>query len=306
MHLIRGLHNLKNDSFSGSVVTIGNYDGVHLGHQKIISLLKKKSRELGLSSVVVIFEPQPEEFFTGDKSQRLTSMREKLVLLGRQGVDKVLLLPFNAHMAAIKAEDFVNKILVAALKVRYLVVGDDFVFGHGRHGNFRLLESLAMAGNFQVIQLPSFKSSGMRVSSSLIRCALAVGDFALAAKFLGRAYALSGRVIHGAQLGRSIGFPTANIYLRSRELPFIGVYLVKVHNLGPTPLFGLVNIGLRPTVSGKQKSFEVFILDFSADIYQKRITIEFIRKIREEIKFNSMAELQAQISQDLVIAKGLI
>lgn len=306
MHLIRGLYNLKNDSLSGSVATIGNYDGVHLGHQEIISLLKEKSRELGLPSVAVIFEPQPEEFFTGDKSQRLTSIREKIILLGQQGIDKVLLLPFNAHVAAISAEDFVIKVLIAALKVRYLVVGDDFVFGHGRCGNFSLLEKMAAEGKFQLTQMPSFKINGVRVSSSLIRMALACGDFVLAAKFLGRAYTVSGRVIHGAHLGRSIGFPTANIYLRSRELPFTGVYLVKVYDLGLKPLFGLVNIGLCPTVSGKQKSFEVFILDFSADIYRKRITIEFIKKIREELKFDSVAELQMQISRDLVIAKSLI
>ncbi len=305
MQLIRGLHNLKDELLRGSVVTIGNYDGVHLGHQEIISFVKRKSHELNLPSVVVIFEPQPEEFFTNDKSQRLTSIREKILLLGKYGIDKVLLLPFNAHFAAVTAEEFITEILVNSLQVRYLVVGDDFVFGHGRCGNFSLLEKQAAISKFQATEMPSFKIGGVRVSSSLIRAALATGDFSLAEKFLGRPYEVSGRVVHGTHLGRALGFPTANIYLRWRELPFTGVYLVKVHDLAQVSLLGLVNIGFRPTVSGKQKSFEVYILDFNSDIYHKRITVEFVKKIREEQKFNTLADLQSQIENDLLVARGL-
>lgn len=306
MKLIRGLHNLTTELIGGSVATIGNYDGVHLGHQEIIDFVKQKSCELKLPSVVVVFEPQPEEFFTGDKSQRLTSIREKILLLKQHGIDMVVLLPFNRHFAAITATQFIGKILVDSLQVRYLVVGDDFVFGHRREGDFSLLEQEAASGKFQVTKMSSFKIDGVRVSSSLIRMALSCANFALAAKFLGRAYGVSGKVVHGMHFGRSLGFPTANIYLRWRELPFTGVYLVRVYDLASQPLFGLVNIGFRPTVSGKQKSFEVYILNFSSDIYRKRITVEFLKKIRDEQKFESVAELKLQIEKDLVVARELL
>jgi riboflavin kinase / FMN adenylyltransferase len=306
MQLIRGLYNLKTELINGCVATIGNYDGVHLGHQEIIDFVKKKSLELRLPSVVVVFEPQPEEFFTGDKSQRLTSIREKIVLLEHYGIDKVLLLAFNAHLATISASQFIKKILVDSLQVRHLVVGDDFVFGHRCEGNFSLLEQEAANSRFHVTKMPSFKIDGVRVSSSLIRAALASGNFDLAAKFLGRIYGVSGRVVHGSHIGRGLGFPTANIYLRCRELPFTGVYLVKVYGLVGGPLSGMVNVGFRPTVSGKQKAFEVYILDFASNIYRRRVTVEFLKKIREEQKFGSLMELKLQIEKDLVTVRALL
>ena len=305
MQLVRGLHNVKSQFINGCVATIGNYDGVHLGHQEILNLVKKKSEELKLPSVVVIFEPQPEEFFTGGKSQRLSSLREKILLLRQQGVDKILLLPFNAHFTTITASQFIAEILVKVLHIRHLVIGDDFVFGHKRAGGFSLLQQEAVSGGFQVTMVDSFKIDGVRISSSLIRIALLQGNLDIATKFLGRPYRVSGIVVHGDQLGRNLGFPTANICLKWRELPLAGVYTVKVYDLTPIPLLGISNIGFRPTVSSRQRLFEVYILDFSSDIYGKRATVEFCKRVRDEQKFSSLAELQLQIKKDVVVAREL-
>src|SRR3990172_3561980 len=305
MQIIRGLHNLKSQFINGCIATIGNYDGIHLGHQKVLEIVKKKSAELKLQAVVVIFEPQPEEIFTGDRSMRLSSLREKIILLEHYGIDRVLVLPFNSRFADIAASRFITEILIDSIHVTHLVVGDDFVFGHRREGNFFLLKQAAIAGNFQVTEVPSFKIDGVRVSSSLIRVALLQGDLDTAAKFLGRPYNVYGRVVRGDRLGRSLGFPTANIHLKRRELPLEGVYMVKVYGLVQAPLIGVANIGFRPTISGKHKLFEVYILDFSADIYRKRITIEFCKKIRNEKRFDSLAELQLQIEEDVLLARKM-
>ena len=305
MQIIRGLHNLKSQFINGCIATIGNYDGVHLGHQKILEIVKKKSAELKLQAVVVIFEPQPEEIFTGDRSMRLTSLREKIILLEQYGIDRVLVLPFNSRFADIAASRFITEILIDSIHVTHLVVGDDFVFGHRREGDFFLLKQAAIAGNFQVTEVASFKIDGVRVSSSLIRVALLQGDLDTAAKFLGRPYNVYGRVVRGDRLGRSLGFPTANIHLKRRELPLEGVYMVKVYGLVQAPLIGVANIGFRPTISGEHKLFEVYILDFSADIYRKRITIEFCKKIRNEKRFDSLAELQLQIEEDVLLTRKM-
>ena len=305
MQIIRGLHNLKSQFINGCIATIGNYDGIHLGHQKVLEIVKKKSAELKLQAVVVIFEPQPEEIFTGDRSMRLSSLREKIILLEHHGIGRVLVLPFNSRFADIAASRFITEILVDSLHVSHLVVGDDFVFGHKREGDFSLLKQAAIAGNFQVTEVASFKIDGVRVSSSLIRVALLQGDLDIAAKFLGRPYTVCGRVVHGDRLGRSLGFPTANIHLKRRELPLEGVYMVKVYGLVQAPLIGVANIGFRPTISGEHKLFEVYILDFSADIYRKRITIEFCKKIRNEKRFDSLAELQLQIEEDVLLARKM-
>ena len=303
MQIIRGLHNLKTQFASGCVATIGNYDGVHLGHQKIIEIVKEKSAELKLPAVVVIFEPQPEEFFTGDRSMRLTSLHEKKFLLEKHGINRILVLPFNLRFADITASRFITEILLDSLHVSHLVVGDDFVFGYKREGNFSLLKQASITGNFQVTEVAAFKIDGVRVSSSLIRSALWQGNLDSAAKFLGRPYSICGRVVPGDHIGHKIGFPTANIHLKRRELPLMGIYAVKVYNLAQTPLFGLANIGFRPTILSKKKLLEVYILDFDANIYGKRIMLEFCKKIRDEKKFNSLAELKAQIEDDVTLAR---
>ncbi|MDR1057810.1 MAG: bifunctional riboflavin kinase/FAD synthetase [Coxiellaceae bacterium] len=306
MQLVRGLYNLGSDLISGCVATIGNYDGVHLGHQKILSYVKTKAIELKLKSVAIIFEPQPEEFFTRDRSLRLTSLREKFLLLKENGIDIVLLLPFNDHLASLTAKQFITVILVNKLRVKHIVIGDDFVFGHRRKGDYLLLNQEKERYGFQITQLPPSKIDGVRVSSSLIRTALIQGDLELATKFLGRPYRISGRIMHGDHRGRDLGFPTANIYLKRQESPLTGVYAVKIYDLTPNLLSGIANIGFRPTVAGKHKSYEVYIFNFSSDIYSKRVVIEFHKKIRDEQKFNSLIELQSQIKKDLEMAKSLL
>lgn len=305
MQLIRGLHNLKKQLFGGCVATIGNYDGVHLGHQEILNILKKKSVELKLPAMVVIFEPQPEEFFTQDKTMRLTSFREKILLLEQYKVDYVVILSFNSYLANIAASQFVAEILVNSLRVRCLVVGDDFVFGYKRAGGYSLLKQEAIVGGFQVIKIPSFKIEGVRVSSTLIRAALWHDELHIATKFLGRPYRVYGRVVHGNNIGSNLGFPTANIHLKQRELPLLGVYAVKVYDLAMTPLFGVTNIGFHPTISNENKVFEVYIFNFNANIYGKRVGIEFCKKIRNEQKFHSLVELKLQIKKDVAMARAM-
>ncbi|EKE00925.1 MAG: Riboflavin biosynthesis protein RibF [uncultured bacterium] len=306
MRLIRGLYNLNTKFANGCVATIGNYDGVHLGHQQILTHLKEKSEELKVPAVVIIFEPQPEEFFTGDKSLRLTSLREKMQLFFKYGIDAVLVLAFNPHLAGISATNFVEKILVAALHVRYLIIGDDFSFGHKREGDFAFLNRCASSLGLRIERVSSFKIEGMRVSSSFIRIALLQGNLKVATRFLGRPYRVSGRVIHGNSFGRDLGFPTANIHLARRELPLEGVYAVKIYGVEEKYLYGVANIGFCPTVSGKCKSFEVYIFNFNADIYGKRIAIEFCEKIRDEQKFGSIEELTLQIKKDIERTKEVL
>ncbi|CAL7964333.1 bifunctional riboflavin kinase/FMN adenylyltransferase [Gammaproteobacteria bacterium] len=305
MRLIRGLYDLKQIT-NGCVATVGNYDGVHLGHQQLLTRLKEKSKELKVPAVVIIFEPQPVEFFTGDKSLRLTSLREKILLFAQYEIDAVLILAFNAHFVGMTAKHFAEKILAGAMHVRYLVIGDDFSFGHNREGNFALLNQYAGALGLEVESMPAFKIEGVRVSSSFIRIALLQGTLKVATRFLGRPYRVTGRVVHGRQLGRDLGFPTANIHLVRRELPLEGVYVVKVYDSEKSPLFGVANIGFRPTVSGKDKSFEVYIFNFNANIYGKRIAIEFCEKIRDEQKFASLEELKLQIEKDVKTASLLL
>jgi riboflavin kinase/FMN adenylyltransferase len=305
IRLIRGLGNLRAEQFTnGCVATIGNYDGVHLGHQQIFQCLKKKSEELKVPAVVITFEPQPEEFFTGDRSLRLTSLREKISLFSEYKIDAVLVLAFNSHLASITAVQFIEKILVDDLHVRYLIIGDDFSFGHKCEGDFALLNQ-NVAG-MEVERIPAFKIEGLRVSSSFVRTALLQDNLKVATRFLGRPYRVSGRVVYGSHLGRDLGFPTANIHLVGRELPLEGVYAVKVYSDQKKPLFGVANIGFRPTVSGKDKSFEVYIFNFNSDIYGKRIAVEFLEKIRDERKFASLAELKSQIAADIKKASSLL
>ena len=294
MRLIRGLHNLKNKLTKGAVATIGNYDGVHIGHQQILSRLKQKSKELKIPSVVIIFEPQPEEFFTNNKSLRLTSLREKVYLFTKYDIDYTLVLSFNSHFSCMTADYFIQKVLIETINIKYLITGDDFSFGHNRSGDSSLLNKF-----LTVEKIPSFRIDGVRVSSSFIRTCLMQGNLKVAAEFLGRSYLISGRVIHGDHFGRKLGFPTANICLAGRDLPLEGVFCVNVYGLEKKPLLGVANIGFRPTVSGKFRSFEIHIINFNSNIYGKRIEIEFCDKIRDERKFASLEELKLQIKKDI-------
>ncbi|MCY1272799.1 Riboflavin biosynthesis protein RibF [compost metagenome] len=304
MQLLRGLHNLRPFS-GGCVATIGNFDGVHLGHQAILGRLHERSLELGVPSCVVIFEPQPREFFAPDAAPvRLTRLREKLELLREQGVDFVLCLPFNRRLRELSADEFVRQVLVDGLKVQHLEVGDDFRFGCDRSGDFAFLAVAGEAQGFSVEAATTVEIDGIRVSSSRIREVLAEGDLHTAGRLLGRPFSLSGRVLHGQKLGRTLGSPTANIQLKRRKAPLSGVFLVSTLVDGQR-CPGVANIGTRPSVKGDGRPhLEVHLLEFSGDLYGRHLDVTFHHKLRDEQRFASLEELKAAILADIAAARA--
>jgi len=297
------LHNLK-AKHQPCVATIGNFDGVHLGHQAVIGQLAEKGAAIGLPTTLITFEPQPPEYFMPEKAPaRLTSFREKFVTLQRYAIDQVLVLHFNASLANMEAEEFIRQILIEGLNVRHLVVGDDFRFGKDRKGDFALLEQAGREHDFSVVSMTSFRVDGERVSSTGIRSALAEGDFDRAERLLGRHYHMTGIVAHGDKRGRQWGFPTANIRMQRKVIPLRGVFAVEVFGLEHEPVFGVANLGTRPTIDGMRTLLEVHLFDFSDDIYGKRINVVFRHKIRDEVRFDSFDELKQQIGHDVVSAK---
>jgi riboflavin kinase/FMN adenylyltransferase len=289
----------------GSVATIGNFDGVHLGHRAVIEALAEAGQRLGLPTCVILFEPQPREYFgPEDAPPRLMRLREKLDRLAELPVDYVLLLRFNRSIADLPAEDFIERILVDKLGVKHLVVGDDFRFGQGRRGDFALLQDYGRRRGFAVADTPSVLVDGERVSSTLIREALALGDLDRAARLLGRPYLVCGRVIHGAKRGRMLGFPTANLLMRRKNVPVQGVFAVTMTGLAERPLPGIANVGLRPTVTGDRTVLlETLLFDFSGDIYGRLVEVIFHRKLRDEQRFPGLPELRAQIERDAEMAR---
>ncbi len=300
MELIRGLHNLR-PRHRGCVATIGAFDGVHHGHRAVLGHLLDKSRELKLPSVVVLFEPLPREYFAPAKAPaRLMSFREKFAALEALGVDRVLRIRFDEQLRTMSALDFIERIFVAGLGVRYIVVGDDLRFGHDREGDFWLMQAEGERFGYEAMHTATLGISGTRVSSTRIREALANADFALAEELLGRPYSITGKVVYGAQLGRTIGSPTANLELHRLRAPLSGVYLVQVDGLDGDALPGVANVGTRPTVDdGIRANLEVHLLDFDREIYGGTITVRFLEKLREEQKFDSLEALQEQIHRDL-------
>lgn len=298
MELIRGLHNLR-PRHHGCVATIGNFDGVHLGHQAVLGQLAEKAGELGLPTTVITFEPQPQEYFSqGDIPPRLTRLREKLKAMQRYSVNRVLCMPFNRKLAQMEAEAFIQQVLVDGLGVRYLVVGDDFCFGKGRRGDFAMLQRAGEKHGFEVVNMHTFEIEGDRVSSTRIREALQTGNLSLAEQLLGRPYRMSGRVAHGDKLGRTIGFPTANIFLHRKKTPVNGVFAVEMFGIEGEPLAGVANVGTRPTVGGTRALLEVHLFDFSAEIYGRHVHVDFLHRIRAEQRFESFDALKAQILRD--------
>lgn len=298
MDLIRGLHNLKATD-RGCVATIGNFDGVHLGHQAVLAQLAEKSAEKGLPTCVISFEPQSAEYFNPDSSPaRLTRLREKLIALKDFSVDKILCLAFNKTLSELTAEDFIKKILVNGLGIKYLVVGDDFRFGQDRAGNFDLLVKAGKAHGFQVAHTRTFDLEGERVSSTRVRQALEQGDLRQAEKLLGRPYSMSGKVAHGDKRGRTIGFPTANVFLHRKQTPLSGVFAVKMLGLESDSLQGVANIGTRPTVDGSRTLLEVHLFNFDQEIYGRHVQVEFVKKLRDETRFESFDDLKKQILID--------
>lgn len=303
MELIRGIHNLR-ARHHGCVLTIGNFDGVHRGHRMLLEQLKQEGRLLGLPVMVMIFEPQPLELFAADKAPaRLTRLRDKTKYLAQAGVDYLLCVKFDPRFAANSAQSFVTQLLVDKLGVRFLMVGDDFRFGSGRQGDFALLQKAGAEYGFAVASTDSFCDGGRRISSTAVRQALRDDDIALAETLLGHPYSISGRVVHGDELGRTIGFPTANLPLKRLVAPVKGVYAVEVFGIGEHPLPGVANIGTRPTVSGGRQQLEVHLLDITMDLYGHHIDVVLRAKLRNEQRFASLDALKQQIAHDVVTAR---
>ena len=300
---IRGLHNLK-PAQSGCVATIGSFDGVHLGHQAILRQLIDRAGKLRLPSVVMIFEPQPQEFFSGEQAPaRLMRLREKVKAFIEAGVDKVFCLQFNRSLRSLSAIDFIQEVLVSGLKVRCLVVGDDFKFGHDRSGNYKLLQEAGFKNNFDVIDTLTLEYEGKRISSTGIRSALKASNFILAQKLLGAPFRITGCVVYGQRLGREIGIPTANVQLKRYSAPLSGVFVVEVI-LNNRRLQGVANVGIRPTIGDLVKPvLEVHLLDFNEDLYGQRIHVEFKSKIRSEKAFSSVDIMVKEIHHDIRIAR---
>ncbi len=303
MELIRGLHNLR-DRHRGCVLTIGNFDGVHLGHQSVLGRLAEKAAELDLPAVVMIFEPQPQEFFApGDAPARLNRLREKLMSFTRFAVDRVVCIHFDQRFSEMTAEQFID-LLVHKLGVRYLVVGDDFRFGHQRRGDFSMLQSAGRDHGFDVVNMHTCNIDQSRISSTRLRDSLQQGDLQKAKKLLGRPYRICGRIAHGDKRGRQLGFPTANVHLHRISVPLQGVFAVEVFGLEGEPLAGVANIGTRPTVGGGcQPILEIHLLDFSREIYGRYVQVDILCKIRQEQRFESLDALKAQIDCDVTTAK---
>ncbi len=313
MELIRGLHNIR-PRHVGCVATIGAFDGVHCGHQAVIEQLKAKSAELGLPSLVIVLEPLPREYFAPAKSPaRLLSFREKCIALQRQGVDRVLRIRFDKKLSQVTAEDFVSDIFHRQLGIKYMIVGDDLRFGFERRGDFALLSKMGTELGFQVSDTETLEVEQQRVSSTRIRHALECGDFILAEQLLGRPYAISGKVVYGQQLGRTLGVPTANLQLHRIKSAMSGVYAVEVFIEGAhitsdlsDKIYGVANVGTRPTLEdGLKAILEVHLLNFSGDIYGKTLDVVFRQKIREEKKFDSLDELKTAIYNDIDSTKQI-
>ena len=306
MQIIRGTHNLR-PQHQGCVATIGNFDGVHLGHQAVLGQLAEKADELGLPLVVITFEPQPQEYFCPDAAPpRLTRLREKVQALRRYSVDRVLVLRFNAKFAGQAPQTFIDRVLVNGLGVRYLVVGDDFRFGKQRAGDFDMLCTAGREHGFDVVNMHTFGLDGERVSSTRVREALGAGDLNAAEKLLGRPYRMSGRVAHGDEKGRTIGFPTANIHLHRKATPLRGVFAVELYGVHGEPLPGVANLGTRPTVCGMRTLLEVHLFDFDRDIYGAHVHVEFLHKLRDEQRFDSFDALKQQILRDAAQARAFL
>ena len=287
-----------------TVLTIGNFDGVHRGHAVLLERMVEVARERGLSPAVLTFEPHPREFFAPSAAPaRLTILREKLELLAACGVETTMICRFNAALAALSAEDFIRRILLDALSMRHLIVGDDFRFGHRRAGDFALLAASGERLGFAVEAMREVLVDRERASSSAVRDALALGDMERAARLLGRPYLIDGKVVHGDKLGRQLGFNTANIYIRHNPLPMTGVFAVEVDGVGEHPWPGVANLGIRPTVGGVRPLLEVHLFDFDRVIYGTHLSVRFVHKLREEQKFPDFDALKAQIARDAQAAR---
>jgi riboflavin kinase/FMN adenylyltransferase len=310
MYLIRGLKNLSlfNERFSEEqlVVTIGNFDGLHQGHKKIIQEMKNISKNSSARTMVIFTEPHAKEFFSMDKDimeqpARISPWRDKFKNLENENIDFAFFLKFNKFLQTMSPEIFIEKVL-GSLNIINLMIGDDFRFGQDRKGDFLMLKDWSKSQGISLSKLPTFSIENRRISSTWIRETLSLSDFSTTKKLLGRPYTFEGKVVHGNRLGRSIGFPTANIWLPKNNLPIRGVFSVKI-SIDMSEFEGIANIGIRPTVGGTSPVLEVNIFDFKKEIYGKRLKVEFVKKIRDEKKFDSLDDLKKQIAKDVNTAK---
>jgi len=286
---------------------VGNYDGVHLGHQQMIGVLKTRAAELRTAATVLVFEPSSKEFIDPEGAPpRLTRWREKFVALAAQGVDRLVTLRFDEYMRAMTPESFVDDLIVAGLGTRHMVVGNDFRFGCNAVGTIESLRAAGAARGFGVEQIEPFVFDGVRVSSTAVRERLAQSDYAGARRLLGRPYRMLGRVIHGRELGRELGFPTANLRLMRRKPPVKGIMAARVFGIEPGPLTAVASLGTRPTVDGTDMLLEVHVFDFDGDLYGRELEVEFVAKLRDEIKFDSLDALKQQMKVDAAQARDLL
>ncbi len=310
MLIFRGLYSARSGSSDPEFVrqavalTIGNFDGVHLGHQALLNQLSEAAKSRGLRTAVLTFEPHPREFFMPQQAPaRLTSMREKLEFFTELGIDQVYVCRFNARFAQMSAQDFMHAIC-QKLTAKFILVGDDFRFGSKRAGNFALMNKMSTEYGVTVQAMSSVLRNDIRISSTAVRTALAAGDLLAANSFLGRAYSMSGRVVHGDGVGKKLGFPTANIQLKHNFPPLAGIFVVRVTGDDMPSMQGVASLGVRPTVSKNGKPvLEVHIFNFSNEIYNKHLRVEFLHKLRDEEKYPNLEILIRQISQDVQDAK---
>ena len=307
MKVFRGLPNDR--ARAPCALTIGNFDGVHRGHQALLAHVRSASASLGLEAAVMTFEPHPREYFaqrSGDLSKapaRIANLRDKLGDLAKAGIDRVIVEHFNEHFAAVAPDDFIERVLVEGLHVKWLMVGDDFRFGARRAGDIQMQEAGKRFG-FQVETLPAVMHGAQRISSSAVRAALAEGDFARTSELLGHPYTMSGHVIHGQKLGRTLGFPTLNLRVVHRPA-LSGIFVVQVHGLADRPLPAVASLGVRPTVEDAGRMLlEVHLFDFAQSCYGKLVRVEFLAKLRDEEKYGDLATLTAAIDRDAAQARA--
>ncbi|MDL2354770.1 MAG: bifunctional riboflavin kinase/FAD synthetase [Pseudomonadota bacterium] len=308
MKVFRGLPNDR--ARAPCALTIGNFDGVHRGHQALLAHVRASASALGLEAAVMTFEPHPREFFAaraGDLARapcRIANLRDKLESLERAGIDRVIVEHFNAHFAAMPPEEFTRRVLVEGLHVKWLMVGDDFCYGAKRAGTIAMLAEAGRRHGFQVETLPTVMHGEQRISSSAVRAALAAGEFGQARELLGHQYSISGHVIHGQKLGRTLGFPTLNLRVAHRPA-LSGIFVVSVHGLAPHALPAVASVGVRPTVDDSGRVLlEVHLFDYAASCYGKLVRVEFLHKLRDEEKYDDLASLTAAIEHDASQARG--
>lgn len=301
------LRSIPDAASSPIALTIGNFDGVHLGHQAMLAKLRAAATARGLPACVMTFEPHPREFFAPDKAPvRLTSLREKLELLAQHGVERTHVLRFNFSLAQVTAQDFIDRILVRGLGVRWLQVGDDFRFGARRAGDLNMLKAHAARHGYAVEAMATVELDGERVSSTAVREALAAGDMSKAGCLLGHPYRISGRVVRGDQLGRKLGFPTANVQMKHNRPPLTGIFAVEFRRGNGAPVRGVASLGVRPTVKaqGAAPVLEVYLFDFKEEIYGESVSVDFLHKFRDEAKYVDLETLKQQIARDVVDAQN--